>query len=95
MQFLGAQISSDCGLLVMREFDDALGLSDLATAALGDSRTGKNTLHRLDRLFRQSFFGQLAGYEDVNYSDWLALNPVTRQVVGGVPAMSCIKDKSK
>ena len=83
MQFLGAQISSDGGLLVMRELDDALGLSDLATAALRDSRTGKNTLHRLDGLFRQSVFGRLAGYEDVNDADRLALDPVMRQVVGG------------
>ena len=83
MQFLGAQISSDGGLLVMRELDDALGLSDLATAALRDSRTGKNKLHRLDGLFRQSVFGRLAGYEDVNDADRLALDPVMRQVVGG------------
>ena len=48
VQFRGAQISSDGGLLVMRELDDALGLSNLATAALRDTRTGKNTLHRLD-----------------------------------------------
>lgn len=76
MQFLGAQISSDDGLLVMRELDDTLGLSDLASAALRDSRTGKNTLHRLDGLFRQSVFGRLAGYEDVNDADRLALDPV-------------------
>ena len=34
MEFRGAQISSEGGLLVMRELDDALRLSDLATAAL-------------------------------------------------------------
>jgi hypothetical protein len=66
LEFRGAQISSDGGLLVMREMDDALGLSDLASAALCDNRRGKNTIHRLDGLFRQSVFGRLAGYEDVN-----------------------------
>jgi hypothetical protein len=81
LEFRGAQISSDGGLLVMRELDDALGLSDLAAEALRDSRTGKNTLHRLDGLFRQSVFGRLAGYEDVNDADRLALDPVMRQVV--------------
>ena len=54
LEFRGAQISSDGGLLVMRELDDVLGLSDLASAALRDSRTGKNTLHRLDGLFPYS-----------------------------------------
>ena len=61
LELRGTQISSDGGLLVMRELDDALGLSDLAAAALRDPRRGKNTLHRLDGLFRQSVFGRLAG----------------------------------
>jgi len=43
----------------------------------------KNTVHRLDGLFRQSVFGRLAGYDDVNDADRLALDPVMRQVVGG------------
>jgi hypothetical protein len=67
----------------MRELDDALGLSDLAAVALRDTRRGKNIVHRLDGLFRQSVFGRLAGYEDVNDADRLALDPVMRQVVGG------------
>jgi hypothetical protein len=52
VEFRGAQISSDGGLLVMRELDDALGLCHLAAAALRDTRRGKNTIHRLDGLFR-------------------------------------------
>ena len=83
LEFRGTQLSSDGGLLVMRELDDALGLSDLASAALRDNRPGKNTVHRLDGLFRQSVYGRLAGYEDVNDADRLALDPVMRQVVGG------------
>ena len=82
LEFPGAQLSSDGGLLVMRELDAALGLSDLAATALRDNRRGKNTVHRLDGLFRQSVFGRLAGYEDVNDADRLALDPVMRQVVG-------------
>lgn len=83
LEFRGTQLSSDGGLLVMRELDDALGLSDLASESLSDSRHGKNTTHRLDGLFRQSVFGRLAGYEDVNDADRLALDPVMRQVIGG------------
>ena len=83
LEFRGTQLSSDGGLLVMRELDNTLGLSDLAAAALHDNRRGKNTVHRLDMLFRQSVFGRLAGYEDVNDADRLALDPVMRQVVGG------------
>jgi len=83
LEFRGTQLSSDGGLLVMRELDDVLGLSDLASDALNDNRRGKNTVHRLDGLFRQSVYGRLAGYEDVNDADRLALDPVMRQVVGG------------
>ena len=83
LEFRGTQLSSDGGLLVMRELDDALGLSDLAATALSDSRRGKNTTHRLDGQFRQSVYGRLAGYEDVNDADRLALDPVMRQIVGG------------
>jgi hypothetical protein len=83
LEFSGAQISSDGGLLMMRELDDALGLSDLAATALRDTRRGKNMIHRLDGLFRQSVFGRLAGYEAVNDAGRLALDPVMRQVVGG------------
>jgi len=83
LEFRGTQLSSDGGLLVMRELDDALGLSGLASEAIRDNRTGKNTVHRLDGLFRQSVYGRLAGYEDVNDADRLALDPVMRQVVGG------------
>ncbi len=83
LELRGTQLSLDGGLLVIRELDDALALSGLGSLSLCDNRRGKNTVHRLDGLFRQSVYGQLAGYEDVNDADRLALDPVMRQVVGG------------
>jgi hypothetical protein len=50
---------------------------------LRDTRTGRNRLHSLVGLLRQSVFGRLAGYDDVNDADRLSLDPVMRQVVGG------------
>lgn len=81
LEFRGAQLSSDGGLLLVRELDDALGLSDLASAALAEHRTGANCVHQLAGLLRQSVYGRLAGYEDVNDADRLAHDPVIRQVV--------------
>ena len=43
LEFFGAQLSSDGGLLVMRELDDALGLSDLAAQIRDRSRRRPGT----------------------------------------------------
>ena len=81
--FRGSAISSDGGLLLHRELDDSLGLTDLATDLLVDHRTGKNGRHTFVGLLRQSIFSRLAGYEDVNDADRLCRDPVMRQLVGG------------
>jgi hypothetical protein len=81
LEFHGSHITSDAGLLAYRELDDALRLTDLAGAALSDARRGKNTRHLLTSLLRQSVFGRLAGYEDVNDADRWAHDPAMRAVV--------------
>ena len=81
LEFHGTRITSDAGLLAYRELDDALGLTDIAGAALSECRRGKNTRHMLTGLFRQSVFGRLDGYEDVNDADRLAHDPAMRAVV--------------
>ena len=88
--FRGTQLSSDGGLLVMRELDDALGLSDRAPGALNDNRRGRNAVHRLDRLFRQSVYGRLAGYEGVNDAGRFGHDPAIRWIVGGWAADAVI-----
>lgn len=64
LEFHGSRITSDAGLLVYRELDDALGLTDLAGGVLSECRRGTDTRHLLIGLLRQSVFGRLAGYED-------------------------------
>jgi hypothetical protein len=83
LEFHGSKISSDGGLLLFRELDETLGLHELAGRFLCDTRTGKNGFHSLVGLLRQSIFGRLAGYPDVNDADRLARDPVMRQIVGG------------
>src|SRR4051812_6774852 len=75
LQFRGSAITSDAGLLAYRELDDALELTDTAANAPADARTGKNGRHRLAGLLRQSAFGRLAGYEDVNDVERLCATP--------------------
>ena len=48
-----------------------------------DTRTGKNGRHALVGPLRQSVFGRLAGYEDVNDAERLRYDPAMRWIVGG------------
>src|SRR5712691_6425589 len=82
LRFCGSVITSDGGLLAYRELDDAVGLTDTGADTLADARTGKNGRHLLGGLLRQSVFGRLAGYEDVNDADRLRRDPAMRWVVG-------------
>ena len=83
LEFHGSKVSSDAGLLPYRELDDAVELTEIAGDALTDSRRGKNGRHGLVGQFRQSVFGRLGGYDDVNDADRLSLDPVMRWIVGG------------
>ena len=82
LEFHGATITSDAGLLACRELDDALGLTETASECLQESRGGRNVQHRLAGLLRQSVYSRLAGYEDTNDAERLADDPTMRVVVG-------------
>jgi Transposase DDE domain group 1 len=95
LQFRGSVVTSDAGLLAYRELDDALGLSTMAGDALSDARTGKNGRHALVGMLRQSVFGRLAGYEDVNDAQRLRHDPAMRWIVGGKAASDAAASPSQ
>jgi hypothetical protein len=66
-----------------RELDEALGLTEMGTDSLQDSRLGQNKQHGLAPLLRQSICSRLAGYEDVNDAERLCVDATLRNVVGG------------
>ncbi len=86
LEFRGSVVTSDAGLLAYRELDDALGLTPSAGKRLADERTGMNGRHALVGMFRQSVFGRLAGYEDVNDALRLRHDPAMRWIIGGKAA---------
>ena len=56
LEFHGSKLTSDGGLLIYREQDDALGLTEMVASELMDIRNGKNTQHELIGLLRQSIY---------------------------------------
>jgi len=82
LEFHGARITSDAGLLAFRELDGALGLTEMAPTCLQDTRGGRNVQHELVPLLRQSVYSRLAGYEDTNDAVRLARDPAMQAVVG-------------
>jgi hypothetical protein len=80
VDFQGARVTSDGGLILVRELDERLGLSALMERHLIDSRQGKNVQLPFSDLLRQSIYSRLAGYEDVNDAARLAQDPTFRLI---------------
>src|SRR5437867_4935627 len=80
VEFRGATVTSDAGLLLPRELDERLGLDALIERHLSDPRTGYNRQFPLRDLLRQSIYSRLAGYEDTNDAERLAEDPTFRML---------------
>jgi len=80
VEFHGATVTSDAGLLLPRELDERLGLDALIERHLTDPRTGHNRQFPVADLFRQSIYSRLAGYEDTNDAERLAEDPTFRML---------------
>ena len=63
VDFQGSHVTSDGGLILVRELDERLGLGELIDEHLSDSRQGTNKQFTLADLLRQSVYSRLAGYE--------------------------------
>ncbi|HEV2173358.1 MAG TPA: IS1380 family transposase [Nitrospira sp.] len=79
IEFQGSRVTSDGGLVLVRELDERLGFSDLIAQHVIDPR-GKNTQFPLADLVRQSIYRRLAGYEDVNDAERLSHDPTFRLI---------------
>jgi hypothetical protein len=64
VDFQGLRVTSDAGLILVRELDERLGFGDLIAQHLTDLRHGKNTQLPLADLLRQSVYSRIAGYKD-------------------------------
>lgn len=82
VNFKGGEISSDGGLLFLRQVDDTVGITEGIVKALDDDRDQRYTKHQLQDLIRQRIFQIIAGYEDCNDATTLRHDPVLKLSCG-------------
>lgn len=79
------QVSSDVGIIPIRQFDDQIGYTDRFIACLNDPRDPERINHSVAAMVRQRIYGLIAGYEDCNDHDTLRGDPVFKLVAGKTP----------
>ena len=72
-------MTSDGGLVLVRELDERFRFGALIARHLADSR-GKNSQLPMADLLRQSVYSRLAGYEDLNDAERLSQDPTFRLI---------------
>ena len=80
-----APLTSDAGLLPVRQFDQNLRLTEQFAAALDDRRDPTLTRQSLLSMVRQRIYGILADYEDQNDHDTLRSDPVFKLIADRLP----------
>ena len=76
VDFKGGEVTSDAGLLLIREVDRQLGLTERAARQLVDKRQKGKVRHEVLGMLRQRVYGLVAGYEDLNDFDTLRHDPL-------------------
>ena len=76
VDFSGGTLSSDGGLLLLRQVDASLGLTRTVAGCFSDQRDQRFVDHSLPELLRQRIFGQALGYEDLNDHEQMRRDPL-------------------
>jgi hypothetical protein len=84
-RFDGGQLSSDGGLLALREVERRLGIADRLAACIEDPRAPERVRHRLAAILRFRMLMIAAGYEDGNDADSLRHDPVFKLALDALP----------
>ena len=83
--FDGGSIVSDGGLLLLREFDEQIRMTDSIADLVYDPRDHRFVQHSQKELIRQRLFQIIAGYEDANDATRLRHDPLFKMVSGRTP----------
>ncbi len=74
--FSGGTLSSDAGVLLFREVDASLGLTQSLARCFNDFREQLFVDHSVQQMVAQRLYGLALGYEDLNDHERLRLDPV-------------------
>ena len=85
-RFDGGRLSSEGGLLALREIERRLGLADRFAACLKDPRMPEKVVHRLAEIIRFRMLMIAAGYEDGNDADALRSDPMFKLALDRLPS---------
>src|SRR5690242_10563233 len=85
-RFDGGRLSSEGGLLALREIERRLGLADRLAGCLKDPRTPEKVVHRLAEIIRFRMLMIAAGYEDGNDADTLRADPMFKLALDRLPS---------
>jgi hypothetical protein len=80
--FSGGTLSSDGGVLLLRQVDRSLGLTPRLAACFGDQRDQRFVEHSVPELLAQRLYGQVLGYEDINDHEQLRRDPLLAAACG-------------
>jgi len=76
VDFSAGDLSSDGGVLLLRQVDHGLGLSRALAGCFHDTRDARFVDHSLPQLIAQRIYGQALGYEDLNDHAFLRRDPL-------------------
>jgi hypothetical protein len=82
VDFNGGQITSDSGLLLLRQFDEQLALTKRLRGLCNDRRHPGFIEHHTHEMLRQRIYQIAAGYEDCDDADTLRNDPTFQTIVG-------------
>lgn len=85
-RFDGGSLSSDAGIMALREVEQRLGIADRLAACLDDPRRPDRVQHSFADIIRYRMLMIAGGYEDGNDADTLLHDPVFKMALERLPS---------
>lgn len=87
-EFCDKEITSDAGLLLVREVDNKIGLIESVATLIPDLRSQSHITHSMKSMLQQRIYGLCLGYEDLNDHEQLRHDPALQVVTENNKALA-------